>query len=92
MMTFINTLKKQLATAIMKLPNRENAMIEPNKLIDYLLNPYHKRGGIKENYYGTRYEITAELLTPVDQKLLVKTVWQIAQETNFPRLITLFPD
>ncbi|MGK7946482.1 MAG: DUF6883 domain-containing protein [Microcystaceae cyanobacterium] len=47
---------------------------------------------IKETVYGTRYEITAELLTPIGKKLLVKTVWQIDQGKTFPRLITLFPD
>ena len=28
----------------MKLPNRENVVIEASKLTDYLLNPEHKRG------------------------------------------------
>ncbi len=31
----------------MKLPNRENAVIEPSKLTEYLLNPEHRRGGHK---------------------------------------------
>ena len=31
----------------MKLPNREFAVIEPEKLTDYLLNPNHRRGGAK---------------------------------------------
>jgi len=31
----------------MKLPNLENAVIEPSKLTEYLLNVEHKRGGDK---------------------------------------------
>lgn len=31
----------------MKLPNREFAVIEPEKLTDYLLNLNHRRGGTK---------------------------------------------
>lgn len=110
----------------MKIPNSERAIIEPSKLIDYLLNPNHKRGGtkakllikcgysqknwqqleneirkahlsqpvdiIKESDYGKRYEIIAELSTPLGKKILVKTVGQIDKGTDFPRLITLVPD
>ena len=47
---------------------------------------------IKETTYGTRYEVSANLLTPINRLLLVKTVWQIDTGTDFPRLITLFPD
>lgn len=110
----------------MKLPNADQAVVEQSKLINYLLNPEHKRGGAKaklliqfgytqnnwqqlatdirtyhlyadvnltkETAYGMRYHISAELTTPVGRQLLVKTVWQIDQGTNFPRLITLVPD
>jgi hypothetical protein len=31
----------------MKLPNSERAVIAPEKLVDYLLNIEHKRGGAK---------------------------------------------
>lgn len=31
----------------MKLPNREQAVIEPEKLTEYLLNLNHRRGGAK---------------------------------------------
>ncbi|HET7088347.1 MAG TPA: hypothetical protein VFL17_06825 [Anaerolineae bacterium] len=31
----------------MKLPNRERAVISPSKLIEYLLNVEHERGGTK---------------------------------------------
>ena len=47
---------------------------------------------IKETAYGTRYEISAYLSTPVGRQLLVRTVWQIDKGTDFPRLITLIPD
>ncbi|HEY9828493.1 MAG TPA: hypothetical protein V6D19_23890 [Stenomitos sp.] len=47
---------------------------------------------IKETAYGVRYEITANLRTPTNRQLLVKTVWQIDTGTDFPRLITLVPD
>ncbi|WP_371260403.1 hypothetical protein [Anabaena sp. 90] len=36
--------------------------------------------------------MSANLLTPINRPLLVKTVWQIDTGTDFPRLITLFPD
>jgi hypothetical protein len=31
----------------MKIPNSDRAVIEPSKLIDYLLNPEHRKGGGK---------------------------------------------
>lgn len=110
----------------MKVPNCDCAIIEPSKLIEYLLNTEHKRGGakaklliqfgyslenwqqleadirrfhlvvdanvIKETAYGVRYEISTNLLTPINRQLFVKTVWQIDKGTDFPRLITLVPD
>lgn len=42
--------------------------------------------------YGIRYEIQAPLWTPSGRNLMVRTVWQIDEGTDFPRLITLFPD
>jgi hypothetical protein len=47
---------------------------------------------VKETAYGVRYQISANLLTPADRELPVKTVWQIDQGTDVPRLITLVPD
>ncbi len=110
----------------MKLPNYERAVIASDKLVEYLLNPAHKRGGTKarllarfgytvqnwgqletdiRNYhldadvavtrqtsYGMRYEIHAPLQTPSGQALTLRTIWQIDEGTDFPRLITLFPD
>ncbi len=110
----------------MKLPNRERAMIAPDKLSAYLLNPSHKRGGTKarlliqfgysstnwhqleadirayhlqadvtgarQTLYGMRYEIHAPLQTPTGQTLTLRTIWQIDDGKDYPRLITLFPD
>jgi hypothetical protein len=110
----------------MKLPNPERAIIAPDKLVQYLLNTAHKRGGhkarvlrefgynaalwqqlqadiqrfhlyadvdvIRQTAYGTRYEIRAPLHTPGGRGLMVRTIWQIDEGTDFPRLITLFPD
>lgn len=42
--------------------------------------------------YGVRYEIRMILQTPIGRPLIVCTVWQIDYGTDFPRLITLFPD
>ncbi|MBI5653041.1 MAG: hypothetical protein HZC40_21725 [Chloroflexi bacterium] len=110
----------------MKIPNRENAIIAPEKLTEYLLNIEHERGGtkarllfefgydadtwqrletdirsfhlntqvdvVRETIYGTRYEIHAALKTPSGRSLMVRSIWQIDAGTDFPRLITLFPD
>ena len=110
----------------MKLPNPERAAIAPDKLVQYLLNTEHKRGGhkarvlgdfgyhvahwqqlqsdirrfhlhadvevVRQTPYGTRYEIRAPLQTPHGRMLTVRTVWQVDEGTDFPRLITLFPD
>ena len=36
----------------MKLPNRTNAIIEPDKIIKYLLNVSHRRGGSKARLFA----------------------------------------
>jgi hypothetical protein len=36
----------------MKLPNPERAVIAPDKLVQYLLNTEHKRGGHKARVLG----------------------------------------
>lgn len=110
----------------MKLPNRDRAVIAPEKLVQYLLNTEHRRGGpkarvlahfgyradnwhqlesdirrfhldqevevVKQTLYGMRYEIRAPLQTPDSRPLMLRTIWQIDEGTDFPRLITLFPD
>lgn len=110
----------------MKIPNRERAIIATEKLVEYILNVEHKRGGakarllvqfgynaieagrleqdirrdhldvdvdvVRRTEYGTRYEISAVLNTPVGRSLKVRSIWQIDDGTDVPRLITLIPD
>ncbi len=114
------------ANEAMKLPNRERAVIAPDKLTDYLLNVEHKREGtkarlltqfgynsdnwqqleadirlyhldrdvdvVKETMYGMRYEIRAPLQTPSGRVLVIRTIWQVDEGTDYPRLLTLYPD
>jgi hypothetical protein len=42
--------------------------------------------------YGVRYEMRMVLQTPVGKSLSVRTIWQIDDGTDDPRLITLYPD
>jgi hypothetical protein len=42
--------------------------------------------------YGMRYEVRMALQTPVGKPLTVRTIWQVDGGTDFPRLITLYPD
>jgi hypothetical protein len=42
--------------------------------------------------YGARYEIRMTLQTPLGVPLTVRTIWQIDDGTDVPRLITLYPD
>ena len=42
--------------------------------------------------YGIRYEVRLILQTPRNRPLTVRTVWQVDEGTDFPRLITLYPD
>ena len=109
----------------MQLPNSERAIIAQEKLIDYVLNLRHKRGGSKarllaqfgytvDNWqqleadirrglatevevmrstgYGIRYEIRITFQTPIALPLTVRTIWQIDEGTEVPRLLTLYPD
>lgn len=46
----------------------------------------------RESDYGTRYEISESLETPSGRKLHLRTIWQVDKGTDFPRLLTLFPD
>lgn len=47
---------------------------------------------VKETPYGTRYEVSAALITPIGRQLFTRSIWQIDRGTDRPRLITLFPD
>jgi hypothetical protein len=109
-----------------KLPNADKAVIAPEKLTLYLLNPAHRRGGSKARLllslgysavhwqrlesdlrsqhltadvelemvteYGGRYEIVAPLVGPNGRSITFRSVWQIDLGTDYPRLITLYPD
>jgi hypothetical protein len=102
----------------MKLPERDRAVIASDKLIQYLLNPSHKRGGakarllalfgyrtdnwqqleadirayhldadvseVKPTLYGLSYEIRAPLQTPSGRALMVRTIWQIDVDKDYP--------
>jgi hypothetical protein len=45
----------------------------------------------KETGFGPRYEIDGELLTPDGRRPRVRTVWQVDQGQDAPRLITAYP-
>jgi SPX domain protein involved in polyphosphate accumulation len=47
---------------------------------------------ITETAYGVRYVVIANLFTPVNRPLSVRTAWQIDKGTDFPRFITLVPN
>ena len=58
------------------------------------IRKYHLTADIrieKATRYGTRYEIRAALLAPINKPLYVRTIWQIDNGTDLPRLITLVP-
>ena len=47
---------------------------------------------LRPTEYGARYEIRMTLQTPLGMPLTVRTIWQIDDGTEVPRLITLYPD
>jgi len=47
---------------------------------------------VRTTEYGTRYEIRMTLQTPLGTPLTLRTIWQIDEGTDVPRLITLYPD
>jgi hypothetical protein len=47
---------------------------------------------VRTTEYGTRYEIRMTLETPLGAPLTVRTIWQIDDGTDVPRLITLYSD
>jgi hypothetical protein len=47
---------------------------------------------VRATEYGTRYEIRMTLQTPLGMLLTLRTIWQIDDGTDVPRLITLYPD
>jgi len=44
-----------------------------------------------ENIYGRRFEICAPLATPSGRRIVFRSIWQIDNGTDIPRLITLYP-
>jgi glucose-6-phosphate 1-dehydrogenase len=54
----------------MKIPNSDRAIIEPSKLMEYLLNTEHKRGGAKAKlliYFGYSPENWQQLDSDIRQ-------------------------
>ena len=47
---------------------------------------------VRPTEYGTRYEIRMTFQTPRSVLLTVRTIWQIDNEREVPRLITLYLD
>jgi hypothetical protein len=47
---------------------------------------------VRPTAYGMRYEICLILQTPRGVPLRVRTIWQIDDGTEVPRLTTLYPD
>ncbi len=47
---------------------------------------------VRHTPYGSRYEIVAELLTPRGRGLRMRTIWQIDDGDDVPRLITMIPE
>ena len=60
--------------------------------VDLRANLAAEVDAVKATLYGVRYEIRMILPTPAGQPLTVRTIWQIDDGTDFPRLITLHPD
>lgn len=110
----------------MNLPNANSATIPDEKIIFYLLNITHRRGGSKakllnalgydvrswqvlandilqqhlaaevvesrDSIWGKRYEIVAPLTGPSGDTVMFRSIWQIDLGTDYPRLITMYPE
>jgi hypothetical protein len=46
----------------------------------------------KETEYGTRYEIVAPLQGAGERAILFRSVWQVDIGTEYPRLLTMYPE
>ena len=42
--------------------------------------------------YGTRFEIVAPLTGPLGRTVTFRSIWQIDVGTDYPRLITMYPE
>ena len=76
----------------MKIPKADKAVIATDKLCDYLLNPVHPRGGSKARllrsmgYSGDDWQ-------RLESDLRVHHLAaEVDFETDFPRLITMYPE
>lgn len=47
---------------------------------------------VEENDYGTCYAIVAGLTGPDKRTVPFRSIWQIDRGTNYPRLITMYPE
>jgi hypothetical protein len=45
-----------------------------------------------EGSYGTRFEIVAPLIGPTGRSVGFRSIWQIDLGTDYPRLITMYPE
>jgi hypothetical protein len=109
----------------MNLPNREQAVVEPDKVRDDLLDVAHPDGFGKAAFFtamgfqreawevlaealrqvardspvtknmtsahGQKYIVDGIVLTPIGQKVIVRTIWIIDKGENRPRLVTAYP-
>jgi len=41
--------------------------------------------------FGTKYIIEGEVETPLQVKVIIRTVWMVALHTDIPKLITAYP-
>ncbi len=47
---------------------------------------------LAESDYGTRFEIVAPLIGPTGRSVNFRSIWQIDLGTDYPRLITMYPE
>ena len=47
---------------------------------------------VRQTRYGTRYEIHAVVDTPSGRRLTLRSIWQMEEDTDVARLLTLVPD
>jgi hypothetical protein len=110
----------------MKLPNAEHSIIAEDKLVGYLLDLGHRRGGSKakllyslgyeakhwhrladdlrqqhltaevieerDTIWGRHYDIVAPLTGPSGDTIMFRSIWQIDLGSEYPRLITIYPE
>jgi hypothetical protein len=109
----------------LKLPNANLAVIPEAKIVRYLLNVDHPRGGSKAIFFmrfgfqlenwqqlrqalldhatvnevkdiliteeGTQYTLEGGIQSPDGRNPLIRSVWVIDADSDFPRFITAFP-